>query len=261
MSDTFSPSLFLATSNATALLLARPNLEPFPLNQSARPAPAREAGLTPPPPPPRGRHTSADRHRFHAGGTAATAGPEAQLSCSHGLAQYSDPRRGPRQPHGDKGGCLSSRKCFSWSCGAQRLDLTLHAANKLQTYCILSEHLANWRAALRSVEAFVDVTCDASGLIIQLEERPWVVCDASILLNRRGTGQWISPNTCPSSPRVLRACWITTPERSCADIPASRASLICCWRGMVAPWSSYATPCSALISRIQVVWPGCWLSP
>jgi hypothetical protein len=88
------------------------------------------------------------------------------------------------------------------------LELTLHAQQKLETYGITGERLVSWRAALVSGEPFVDGRTGARGLILQWEQRPWVVIlrddgtsvvttypsDVRTVQNRRGGGRWIFPS-------------------------------------------------------------------
>jgi len=88
------------------------------------------------------------------------------------------------------------------------LDLTLHAQQKLETYGINGERLASWLTALRAGEPFVDVSTGARGLLLEWENRPWVVIlreegcsvvttypsDPRTVMNRRGGGRWIFPS-------------------------------------------------------------------
>jgi hypothetical protein len=76
------------------------------------------------------------------------------------------------------------------------LEFTLHAQQKLETYGITGERLVSWRAALESGEPFVDGWTGARGLILQWEQRPWVVIlrDDRTVQNRRGGGRWIFPS-------------------------------------------------------------------
>ena len=89
------------------------------------------------------------------------------------------------------------------------LDLTLHAQQKLETYGINGERLASWLAALRAGEPFVDVSTGARGLLLEWENRPWVVIlredgcsvvttypsDPRTVMKRRGGGRWIFPSS------------------------------------------------------------------
>jgi hypothetical protein len=98
-------------------------------------------------------------------------------------------------------------ECLGFT-GDRGLELTRHAAEKLETYGIEGERLASWRAALTSGESFVDVTTGACGLVIDWEGRPWIVIlredesavvttypsDVRTVNNRRGGGRWISPS-------------------------------------------------------------------
>ena len=91
-------------------------------------------------------------------------------------------------------------------CGT--LQLTRHAADKLETYGIAGDRLASWRAALSSGEPFLDVSTGARGLVIHWEDRPWIVIlredgsavvttypsDERTVTNRREGGRWISPS-------------------------------------------------------------------
>jgi len=93
----------------------------------------------------------------------------------------------------------------AWCC---TLQLTRHAADKLETYGIAGERLDGWRAALSCGEPFLDVSTGARGLVIRWEDRPWIVIlredgsavvttytsDERTVLNRRGGGRWISPS-------------------------------------------------------------------
>lgn len=93
-------------------------------------------------------------------------------------------------------------------CWWDALQLTRHAADKLETYGIAGERLASWRAALSSGEPFLDVSTGARGLVIRWEARPWIVIlredemtvvttypsDERTVMNRFGGGRWISPS-------------------------------------------------------------------
>ena len=89
------------------------------------------------------------------------------------------------------------------------MQLTRHAQDKLVTYGIEGARLASWRAALREAESFLDASTGALGLLMEWEERPWVVIlredgetvvttypsDARTVMSRRGGGRWIFRNT------------------------------------------------------------------
>lgn len=82
------------------------------------------------------------------------------------------------------------------------------AQQKLETYGTTGERLVSWRAALECGEPFVDGWTGARGLILQWEQRPWVVIlradgssvvttypsDVRTVQNRRGGGRWIFPS-------------------------------------------------------------------
>ena len=55
------------------------------------------------------------------------------------------------------------------------LQLTRHAADKLETYGIAGERLVSWRAALDSGEPFLDGSTGARRLVILGEDRAWIV--------------------------------------------------------------------------------------
>jgi hypothetical protein len=98
------------------------------------------------------------------------------------------------------GGCLGP----AWWNG---LQLTRHATDKLETYGIDGARLESWRAALERGDPFFDVVTGSLVLVIQWEERPWIVIlsengdrvvttypsDERTVTNRRGAGRWISP--------------------------------------------------------------------
>jgi len=87
------------------------------------------------------------------------------------------------------------------------LQLTHHAADKLETYGIDGARLESWRAALDSGDPFLDVVTGSLVLVIHWEERPWIVIlsedgtrvvttypsDERTVINRRGAGRWIYP--------------------------------------------------------------------
>ncbi|MFO0037893.1 MAG: hypothetical protein ACK522_03005 [Synechococcaceae cyanobacterium] len=89
------------------------------------------------------------------------------------------------------------------------MQLTRHAQDKLVTYGIEGARLVSWRAALLGAESFLDASTGARGLLMEWEERPWVVIlredgetvvttypsDAQTVMSRRGGGRWIFPNT------------------------------------------------------------------
>ncbi|MCS5698211.1 hypothetical protein NZK32_04040 [Cyanobium sp. FGCU-52] len=88
------------------------------------------------------------------------------------------------------------------------MQLTRHAADKLETYGITGSRLESWQSALAEGEPFLDVSTGARGLVIDWEERPWIVIlredgsavvttypsDERTVINRRGGGRWISPS-------------------------------------------------------------------
>ena len=87
------------------------------------------------------------------------------------------------------------------------MQLTRHAADKLETYGIDGARLESWRAALERGDPFLDVVTGSLVLIIHWEERPWIVIlskdgnrvvttypsDERTVTNRRGAGRWIYP--------------------------------------------------------------------
>jgi hypothetical protein len=87
------------------------------------------------------------------------------------------------------------------------LQLTRHAADKLETYGIDGARLESWRAALERGDSFLDVSSGSLVLVIHWEERPWIVIlsedgekvvttypsDERTVMNRRGGGRWITP--------------------------------------------------------------------
>ena len=89
------------------------------------------------------------------------------------------------------------------------MELSRHAIDKLETYGIQSERLSSWQEALQGGDPFWDATSGATGTVFWWEERPWVVIfsqdggkvvttyptDQRTVINRRGGGRWISPNT------------------------------------------------------------------
>jgi hypothetical protein len=101
---------------------------------------------------------------------------------------------------GFAGGCLDP----AWWSG---LQLTRHAADKLETYGIDGARLESWRAALERGESFLDVVTGSLVLVMHWEERPWIVIlskdgdrvvttypsDERTVTNRRGAGRWMYP--------------------------------------------------------------------
>ena len=101
---------------------------------------------------------------------------------------------------GSAGGCLDP----AWWSG---LQLTRHAADKLETYGIDGARLESWRAALERGDPFLDVVTGSLVLVMHWEERPWIVIlskdgdrvvttypsDERTVTNRRGAGRWIYP--------------------------------------------------------------------
>ena len=87
------------------------------------------------------------------------------------------------------------------------MQLTRHAADKLETYGIDGARLGSWRAALERGDPFLDVVTGSLVLVMPWEERPWFVIlsengyrvvttypsDERTVTNRRGAGRWISP--------------------------------------------------------------------
>ena len=83
------------------------------------------------------------------------------------------------------------------------MQLTRHAADKLETYKIISARLESWRAALERGDPFLDVFTGSLVLVMHLEERPWIVIlskdvdrvvtnypsDERTVTNRRGAGR------------------------------------------------------------------------
>jgi len=55
------------------------------------------------------------------------------------------------------------------------LQLTRHAADKLETYGIDGARLQSWRASLERGNPLLDVVIGSLVLVIQWEERPWIV--------------------------------------------------------------------------------------
>ena len=55
------------------------------------------------------------------------------------------------------------------------MQLTRHAADKLETYGITGAKRESWQSALVEGEPFLDVSTAARGLVIHWEERPWIV--------------------------------------------------------------------------------------
>ena len=107
----------------------------------------------------------------------------------------------PSFPPVDQGQLAGSR-------GSRGLELTRHAAAKLETYGIEAERLSSWLEALEGAEPFWDETSGARGLVMSWEGRPWVVTlsedgdrvitiyptKARTVINRRGGGRWIFPS-------------------------------------------------------------------
>jgi hypothetical protein len=89
------------------------------------------------------------------------------------------------------------------------VQLTRHAQDKLVTYGIEGARLASWRAALLGAESFLDASTGGLELLMEWEERPWVVIlredgetvvttyprDARTVMSRRGGGRWIFRST------------------------------------------------------------------
>ena len=89
------------------------------------------------------------------------------------------------------------------------LALTRHAVDKLTTYGIQGEQLAQWHEALHCGQIFMDVTSGMAGSVFWWGERPWIVIfsqdggrvvttyptDERTVTNRLGGGRWIFPNT------------------------------------------------------------------
>ena len=87
------------------------------------------------------------------------------------------------------------------------MQLSRHAADKLETYGIDGARLESWRAALERGDPFLDVVTGSLVLVMHWEERPWIVIlskdgdrvetnypsDESTVTNRRGAGRWIYP--------------------------------------------------------------------
>ncbi len=77
------------------------------------------------------------------------------------------------------------------------------------TYGIEGARLASWRAALLGAESFLDASTGGLELLMEWEERPWVVIlredaetvvttyprDARTEMSRRGGGRWIFRST------------------------------------------------------------------
>ena len=101
---------------------------------------------------------------------------------------------------GSAGGCLGP---LCWS----GLQLTRHAADKLETYGIDGARLESWRATVERGDPFLDVVTGSLVLIIHWEERPWIVIlsedgdrvvttypsDERTVTNRRRACRWIYP--------------------------------------------------------------------
>ena len=67
---------------------------------------------------------------------------------------------------------LSRRLRMGGHPSCRVLQLTRHAADKLETYGITGSRLESWQSALVEGEPFLDVSTGARGLGIHWEERP-----------------------------------------------------------------------------------------
>ncbi len=93
--------------------------------------------------------------------------------------------------------------------GCRILQLTRHAADKLEAYGITGSRLESWRSAFAAAEPFLDVSTGARGLVIHWEKRPWIVIlredgsavvttyptDERTVRSRFGGGRWMSPSS------------------------------------------------------------------
>ena len=136
-----------------------------------------------------------DRNRIGATPLTLRLLPQLLRNALASLAMGPDP-----MSQGFAGGCLDP----AWWSG---LQLTRHAADKLETYGIDGARLESWRAALERGDPFLDVVTGPLVLVMHWEERPWIVIlskdgdrvvttypsDERTVTNRRGAGRWIYP--------------------------------------------------------------------